>query len=192
MPPFLYNRISQPFSSFPLPPPLPQIGSLPLTPAVQQMVVQRYSNPIAVLSFPPSWQMPQMMMPSYSSVPQQYVPPVSAIPALPARATTSHTLYRPCHKCMFHHHHSHTLYRPCHKCMFHHHHSHTLYRPRHKCMFHHWLLFPYRHFLLLHKHTFHHHHHSFLFLYPLSLLRSSICHHHHRRLFRCPYKLLHH
>lgn len=84
MPPFLYNRISQPFCSFPLPPPLPQIGSLPLTPAVQQMVVQRYSNPVAVLSFPPSWQTPQMMMPSYSSAPQQYVPPVSAIPALPA------------------------------------------------------------------------------------------------------------
>jgi hypothetical protein len=86
MPPFLYNRMSQPLCSFPLPPPLPQLGSLPLTPAVQQMVMQRYSNPIAVLPYTPNWQMPQLMMSGYPSVPQQqqqYMPPISAIPALP-------------------------------------------------------------------------------------------------------------
>jgi hypothetical protein len=62
MPPFLYNRMSQPFCSFPPPPPLPQLGSLPLISGVQQMVMQRYENPIAVLPFSSSWQMPQPMM----------------------------------------------------------------------------------------------------------------------------------
>ena len=87
MPPFLYNRISQPFCSFALPPPLPQIGSLPLTPAVQQMVMQRYSNPVAVLPFAPSWQMPMMMMPNYpqyAQQQQQYMTSMPALPALPA------------------------------------------------------------------------------------------------------------
>ena len=86
MPPFLYNRISQPFCSFPLPPPLPQLGSLPLTPAVQQMVMQRYSNPVAVLPFTPNWQTPQMMMPGYPPIPQQqqpYIQPISAFPPPP-------------------------------------------------------------------------------------------------------------
>lgn len=92
MPPFLYNRISQPLCSFPLPPPLPQIGSLPLTPAVQQMVVQRYSNPIAVLPFSPNWQMPQMAMSAFSQVssyqqqamiPMASFQPVSAAPSMP-------------------------------------------------------------------------------------------------------------
>ncbi|CAM4911949.1 unnamed protein product [Rotaria socialis] len=81
MPPFLYNRISQPLCSFPLPPPLPQLGSLPLTPAVQQMVVQRYSNPVAVLPFSSNWQTPQMMMSSYpqaSLYQQQPIPSISA------------------------------------------------------------------------------------------------------------------
>ncbi|CAM4758480.1 unnamed protein product [Rotaria magnacalcarata] len=80
MPPFLYNRISQPLCSFPLPPPLPQLGSLPLTPAVQQMVAQRYSNPVAVLPFSSNWQTPQMMMSSYpqaSLYQQQPIPSIS-------------------------------------------------------------------------------------------------------------------
>ncbi|CAF1172012.1 unnamed protein product [Adineta ricciae] len=50
IPPFLFNRISQPQCSLPLPPPLPQLSSLPLSPAVQQMVMQQYSNPVAILS----------------------------------------------------------------------------------------------------------------------------------------------
>jgi len=86
MPPFLYNRISQPLCSFPLPPPLPQIGSLPLTPAVQQMVIQRYSNPIAVLPFSSNWQIPQMMTPSYplaSQQQQQSILPVTAFQSFP-------------------------------------------------------------------------------------------------------------
>jgi len=86
MPPFLYNRISQPLCSFPLPPPLPQIGSLPLTPAVQQMIMQRYSNPIAVLPFNSNWQVPQMMMPSYplaSQQQQQSILPATAFQSFP-------------------------------------------------------------------------------------------------------------
>jgi len=102
MPPFLYNRISQPLCSFPLPPPLPQLGSLSLTPAVQQMVVQRYSNPVAVFPFASNWQTPQLMMPGFSQALQQqqqqlmpafqpfppasqpYIPPpMPAFPSLP-------------------------------------------------------------------------------------------------------------
>ncbi|CAF2318621.1 unnamed protein product [Rotaria sp. Silwood2] len=78
-PPFLYNRIAQPLHAFPLPPPLPQLGSLPLTPAVQQMVIQRYSNPVAVLPCTPSWQMSQLMMPIYPQFSQaQPMVPISA------------------------------------------------------------------------------------------------------------------
>ena len=79
MPPFLYSRMAQPLCSFPLPPPLPQLGSLPLTPAVQQMVMQQYCNPIFVLPFAPQWQIPQLMMPSNLQVPQyqeQLIPPM--------------------------------------------------------------------------------------------------------------------
>ncbi len=79
MPPFLFNRISQPFCSLPLPPPLPQIGSLPLTPFVQQMVMQQYANPVAVLPFTQNWQMSQAMMPMYPSIPQQQPQPVMPI-----------------------------------------------------------------------------------------------------------------
>ncbi|CAF0816501.1 unnamed protein product [Adineta steineri] len=105
MPPFLYNRISQPLSSFPLPPPLPQLGSMPLTPAVQQMVLQRYSNPIAVLPYSSNWQQPQLMRPNFSQgfqqqlqqpmvpmqpylpAPQSYMPP--AMPAYPSYPAAS-------------------------------------------------------------------------------------------------------
>ncbi|CAF3354141.1 unnamed protein product [Rotaria sp. Silwood1] len=83
-PPFLYNRIAQPLYTFPLPPPLPQLGTLPLTPAVQQMVIQRYSNPVAVLPYTTSWQMPQLMMPSYPQFCQaQPMVPISVFPSFP-------------------------------------------------------------------------------------------------------------
>ncbi|UJR25258.1 hypothetical protein I4U23_006610 [Adineta vaga] len=86
MPPFLYNRMAQPLCSYPPPPPLPQLGSLSLTPAVQQMVLQRYSNPVAVLPYSSNWQSPQFMMPGYSQgFQQQQQPVISAYqPALPA------------------------------------------------------------------------------------------------------------
>jgi hypothetical protein len=80
MPPFTYNRMSQPLCSLPLPPPLlPQIGSLSLTPIVQQMVIQQYANPIAVLPFTPNFQMSQPMISGYPQIPQQQlmVPPLT-------------------------------------------------------------------------------------------------------------------
>ncbi|CAF1024136.1 unnamed protein product [Rotaria sordida] len=86
MPPFLYNRVAQPLYTFPLPPPLPQLGSLPLTPAVQQMVVQRYNNPLAVLPpYTPNWQIPQLMMPSYSQFSEfQPMAPISTFQSFTA------------------------------------------------------------------------------------------------------------
>jgi len=92
MPPFLYNRMAQPLSSFPVPPPLPQVASLPLTPAVQQIVAQRYSNPVAVLPFPSNWPVSQPAIPSY--VPaiqqqQQYVPPAPQMYTSPPIINTS-------------------------------------------------------------------------------------------------------
>jgi hypothetical protein len=87
MPPFLYNRMSQPLCSFPLPPPLPQLGSLPISPAIQQMVMQRYSNPVAVLPFNSNWQIPQQMMSGYpQALQQQYqqpMMPMSGFQSLP-------------------------------------------------------------------------------------------------------------
>ena len=71
MPPFLFNRMQQPLCSFALPPPLPQLGSLPLTAGIQEMVMQRYQNPVAVFPFSSNWQMPQPMISSFSQVPQQ-------------------------------------------------------------------------------------------------------------------------
>ncbi|CAF4397307.1 unnamed protein product, partial [Adineta steineri] len=71
VPPFLFNHISQPLCSLPLPPPLPQISSLPLTPAVQQRVMQQYSNPVATFPFTPNWQPPQSFAPTYPSPLQQ-------------------------------------------------------------------------------------------------------------------------
>ncbi|CAF1232864.1 unnamed protein product [Adineta ricciae] len=75
IPPFLFNRISQPQCSLPLPPPLPQLSSLPLPPAVQQMVMQQYSNPVAILPFAANYFTP-------SAVPQQ-PPSIMPAPALP-------------------------------------------------------------------------------------------------------------
>ena len=74
MPPFLYNRITQPQCALPLPPPLPQISSLPVTPVVQQMIMQQYSNPIAVLPFTPNSQLPRAMMPTYQAISQPQQP----------------------------------------------------------------------------------------------------------------------
>lgn len=70
MPPFLFNRIAQPLCALPLPPPLPQIASLPVTPVVQQMIMQQYSNPIAVLPFTPNLEMARPLMPTYQAMPQ--------------------------------------------------------------------------------------------------------------------------
>ncbi|UJR23644.1 hypothetical protein I4U23_026629 [Adineta vaga] len=100
MPPFLFNRMSQPLCSLPLPPPLPQISSLPLTPGTQQMVMQKYSNPVAILPFTSNYQSGQSFAPNYSFppvVPQQpltmptpvappcqYAPQSYAAPALPS------------------------------------------------------------------------------------------------------------
>lgn len=86
MPPFLFNRISQPFCALPLPPSLPQINLLPLTPFVQQMVIQQYANPVAVLSYTPNWQMTHPMISSYPQVtqqPQQSIAPISALATPP-------------------------------------------------------------------------------------------------------------
>ncbi|CAF1473172.1 unnamed protein product, partial [Adineta steineri] len=71
VPPFLFNHIAQPLCSLPLPPPLPQISSLPLTPAVQQRVIQQYSNPVATFPFTPNWQSPQSFAPTYPPPLQQ-------------------------------------------------------------------------------------------------------------------------
>ncbi|CAF1340673.1 unnamed protein product [Adineta steineri] len=71
VPPFLFSRMTQPLCSLPLPPPLPQISSLPLTPAVQQRVIQQCSNPVATFPFTPNWQPPQSFAPTYPSPLQQ-------------------------------------------------------------------------------------------------------------------------
>jgi hypothetical protein len=112
MPSFLFNRMAQPYCSLPVPPPLPQIGSLPLTPAIQQMVMQQYANPVAVLPFTPNWPISQSIMPTYppvlqqqqqsmmvtsawqqyQSAPQPYIHPSlmsSNIPPLPSNASPS-------------------------------------------------------------------------------------------------------
>jgi hypothetical protein len=67
MPPFIFNRMSQPLCSLPLPSPLPQIASLYLEDNVQQMLMQRYANPVAILPFTPNWQISQ---PTISAGPQ--------------------------------------------------------------------------------------------------------------------------
>ncbi|CAF1340653.1 unnamed protein product [Adineta steineri] len=95
VPPFLFNHIAQPLCSLPLPPPLPQISSLPLTPAVQQRVIQQYSNPVATFPFTPNWQLPQSfastcppllpqpsMMPMPSFQAPQYASQPNSIPML--------------------------------------------------------------------------------------------------------------
>ncbi|CAF1239853.1 unnamed protein product [Adineta steineri] len=71
VPPFLFSRMTQPLCSLPLPPPLPQISTLPLTPAVQQRVIQQYSNPVATFPFTPNWQSPQSFAPTYPPPLQQ-------------------------------------------------------------------------------------------------------------------------
>jgi hypothetical protein len=66
MPPFLFNRMSNGVCALPFPPPLPQISSLPLAPAVQQIVMDRYTNPFAVLPFTPL-----MPVSAFAFAPQQ-------------------------------------------------------------------------------------------------------------------------
>jgi hypothetical protein len=44
---------------------------MPVAPAIQQMIMERYSNPVAVLPFNSNWQMPQSMMSGYPQAPQQ-------------------------------------------------------------------------------------------------------------------------
>ncbi|CAF3726263.1 unnamed protein product [Adineta steineri] len=78
VPPFLFSRMTQPLCSLPLPPPLPQISSLPLTPCVRQMVMQQYSNPVATFPFTPNWQSPQSFAPTYPPPLQQ--PPMMPMP----------------------------------------------------------------------------------------------------------------
>ena len=77
MPPFLFNRMAQPFNALPLPPPLPNIAALPLTPAVQQIVTQQYANPVAILPFTQTYSMPQPIRyyPPYVQPPQQFAAP---------------------------------------------------------------------------------------------------------------------
>jgi hypothetical protein len=75
--------MSQPLCSLPLPPPLPQIGSLPLTPIVQQMVMQQYASPVTVFPFTPNWQISQPMISSNPQVlqeQQQLIMPAFALP----------------------------------------------------------------------------------------------------------------
>lgn len=85
MPPFLFNRMQQPLCSFALPPPLPQLGSLLSTPGIQQMVMQRNQNPVAVFPFSSNWQMPQPMIPSFPQVQQQQsLMPVSSFQPISA------------------------------------------------------------------------------------------------------------
>jgi len=83
MPPFTFNRMSQPLCSLPLPPPLPQIASLPLTPFVQQMVMQQYANPVAVLPFTPNCSIPQPIISGFPQVPQSYIPSTLMQPNAP-------------------------------------------------------------------------------------------------------------
>ncbi|CAF2426991.1 unnamed protein product [Rotaria sp. Silwood2] len=82
MPPFLFNRMSRPFCSLPLPPPLPDISSLPVAPAIQQMVTQQYANPIAVIPFTPNWQLSQPMMSNYSQLQDMQKQPMMSMPNL--------------------------------------------------------------------------------------------------------------
>ena len=107
MPPFLFNRMSQPLCSFALPPPLPQLGSLPLTPGIQQMVMQRYENPVAVFPFASNWPVPQPMIPNFSQMPQQQLmmpissfqpvsaPPPSYLPPAPFPMPIAPQMYLP-------------------------------------------------------------------------------------------------
>ncbi|CAF1340690.1 unnamed protein product [Adineta steineri] len=89
VPPFLFSRMTQPLCSLPLPPPLPQISSLPLTPAVQQMVMQQYSNPVATFPFTPNWQSPQSFAPTYPPPLQQpSMMPMPSFQAPPSFAPT--------------------------------------------------------------------------------------------------------
>ncbi|UJR23643.1 hypothetical protein I4U23_026628 [Adineta vaga] len=108
MPPFSFNRMSQPLCSLPLPPPLPQISSLPLTPGIQQMVMQKYSNPVAVLPFTSNYQSGQSFAPNYSFPP--VVPPSNSsypstcracVPAPPPLniPVTSHCWIQHCSAC---------------------------------------------------------------------------------------------
>jgi hypothetical protein len=81
MPPFLFNRISQPLCSLPLPPPLPQMASLCLENDVQQIIMQRYANPVAVFPFNPSWQTSQPMVPPSLFPSSQPMGPPSLFPS---------------------------------------------------------------------------------------------------------------
>lgn len=51
--------MTQPQCALPLPPPLPQISSLPLVSSLQQKIIQQYANPVTVLPFAPSAQSTQ-------------------------------------------------------------------------------------------------------------------------------------
>lgn len=82
MPPFAFNRMSQPLCSLPLPPPLPQIASLPLSPLAQQMVIQQHANPVAVLPFTSNWPSSQSMMSGCLPIPQQQQQPQFMMPPL--------------------------------------------------------------------------------------------------------------
>ena len=69
MPPFFFNQMSQPLCSLPLPPPLPQPASLCLENNIQQLLMQRYANPVAVFPLDPNWQIPQPSIPPYQPAP---------------------------------------------------------------------------------------------------------------------------
>lgn len=92
MPPFLFNRMSDGVCALPIPPPLPQITSLPLTPAVQQIVMDRYTNPFAVLPLTPP-----MPVSAFAPAPQQDLfnqaafPPPTHFDATPPIPQHSHS-----------------------------------------------------------------------------------------------------
>jgi hypothetical protein len=91
MPPFTFNRMSQPLCSLPLPPSLPQIASLLLTPLIQQMIMQQYANPVAILPFTPNCSISQPIIPGFPQVPQSYIPSTlmpANVPILPSNASS--------------------------------------------------------------------------------------------------------
>jgi hypothetical protein len=74
--------MSQPLCSLPLPPPLPPPVSLCLENNIQQLLMQRYANPVAVFPVNPNWQIPQPSYPSYQPAP---IP--SSVPIYPPQTT---------------------------------------------------------------------------------------------------------
>lgn len=88
MPPFIFNRMSQPLCSLPLPPPLPQVALLYLENYVQQMVVQQYVNQVTIPHYISNWQMYQPMT---SDCPQQSIVPISNFPSYPPAVISNNT-----------------------------------------------------------------------------------------------------